>query len=251
MSVTDALASPQHRVRQTHPVRRRHPHRRHGGAAGPALLHRPGTSGFGDQSLADIQKGQNLGSFTLGPGGGEPAGAVQRRGDARLAAASGARPPRSTRSSTDRASRSRSPSRPASRSWNRASPNTLANAMSKDDQGGGTSAGAAAVGRLDSCRCRARPVPPSRHRSSGFLGFTNNARRRRLRLRRLADPRRDLLVPAAPCGDGDLFGGNEPARTWYNAIKPIVDNFPPPALPPVDQKYARGSPNGRFPMSPG
>ena len=45
----------------------------------------------------------------------------------------------------------------------------------------------------------------------------------------------------------DLYGGNEPARTWYNAMGPIASNFGPITLPPLDQKYVRGSAGDQVP----
>ncbi len=45
----------------------------------------PNTSGFDERSMADFQKEQNLGSFTLGPHLDQPARTLQRRGHSRLA----------------------------------------------------------------------------------------------------------------------------------------------------------------------
>ncbi len=51
-----------------------------------------------------------------------------------------------------------------------------------------------------------------------------------------------------PASDANgLFGGNEPARSWFQAVKEASVNYPPPALPPVDEKYVRGAENAQVP----
>lgn len=60
-----------------------------------------------------------------------------------------------------------------------------------------------------------------------------------------------MLVPLRQCGDGDLFGGNEPARTWFTAMKPIANNFGPVALPPTDPRYVDGGPGSQVPSVSG
>ena len=124
--------------------------------------------------------------------------------------------------------------------------NTLANALSKDDQGGGTSAGAAqSVGW--SYPVSGKTGTTESHRPSGFLGFTNSLAGAAYVYGDSPTPGEVCSFPLRSCGDGDLFGGNEPARTWYNAIRPVVGNFPAPELPPIDQKYARGSSDAQVP----
>jgi membrane peptidoglycan carboxypeptidase len=49
------------------------------------------------------------------------------------------------------------------------------------------------------------------------------------------------------CGNGDLYGGNEPARTWFEAMKPIANDFGEIHLPPTDPIYVDGAPGGRVP----
>jgi membrane peptidoglycan carboxypeptidase len=57
--------------------------------------------------------------------------------------------------------------------------------------------------------------------------------------------------PLRHCGEGDLYGGNEPARTWFTAMKPIATSFGPVQLPPTDPRYVDGSPAGRVPSVTG
>jgi membrane peptidoglycan carboxypeptidase len=48
-----------------------------------------------------------------------------------------------------------------------------------------------------------------------------------------------------------LYGGNEPARTWFTAMKPIATSFGPVQLPPTDPRYVDGSPASRVPSVTG
>ena len=57
--------------------------------------------------------------------------------------------------------------------------------------------------------------------------------------------------PLRQCGSGNLFGGNEPARTWFTAMKPIANNFGDVALPPTDPRYVDGAPGSRVPSVSG
>ena len=77
------------------------------------------------------------------------------------------------------------------------------------------------------------------HMSSAFLGFTNNLAASVYVFGDSPTPGEICSSPLRPCGDGNLFGGNEPARTWFTAMNPIANNFGPTTLPPIDQRYAR------------
>ena len=205
----------------------------------------PGTSGFGDQSLADMIKGQNLGSFTLGPVAVNP---LELSNVAATLASSGKWcPPNPIDSIVDRQGKPVPLTQQACEQVVEPGlANTLANAMSKDDQGGGTAAGAASsVGW--SAPMSGKTGTTESHRSSGFVGFTNSLAGSAYVYGDSPTPGEVCSFPLRSCGDGDLFGGNEPARTWFNAITPILGNFPPPALPPIDQKYARGSSDAQVP----
>ncbi|MCX6489818.1 MAG: PASTA domain-containing protein, partial [Rhodococcus sp.] len=85
------------------------------------------------------------------------------------------------------------------------------------------------------------------NRSSGFLGFTNNYAAAVYTYGDSPTPSEICSFPLRPCGSGNLYGGNEPARTWFDAMSPIATNYGPVQLPPVDQKYVRGSANGQVP----
>ncbi|WP_067700990.1 penicillin-binding protein [Nocardia jejuensis] len=204
----------------------------------------PGTSGHGNQSLADMVKEQNLGSFTLGPVG------VNALELSNVAAtiASGGRwcPPTPIREVVDRSGKTVPLTQQACEQVVEPGlANTLANALSKDDVSGTAAAAAQSVGW---------PVPLSAktgttetHRSSAFLAFTNSLAGAAYIYGDSPTPGEICSFPLRNCGSGNLYGGNEPARTWLGAVKNVLGNFPPTNLPPLDDKYVRGSNNSQIP----
>ena len=205
----------------------------------------PGSSGRGDQSLADMIKDQNIGSFTLGPTALNP---LELANVAATLASSGKWcPPTPIDSIFDREGKPVPLTQQACEQVVEPGlANTLANALSKDDKGGGTAAGAAgSVGW--NAPMSGKTGTTESHRSSGFVGFTNSLAGAAYVYGDSPTPGEICSFPLRSCGDGNLFGGNEPARTWFSAIKPILGNFPPPVLPPVDPVYARGSRSAQIP----
>ncbi len=205
----------------------------------------PNTSGFDEQSMADFQKSQNLGSFTLGPTWVNP---LELSNVAATLASSGKWcPPTPIDGVFDREGKPVPVTQQACEQVVEPGlANTLANAMSKDDQAGGTSASAAgSVGW--SLPMSGKTGTTESHMSSGFLGYTNHYAAAVYTYGDSPTPGEICSFPLRPCGSGNLYGGNEPARTWYDAMDPISNNFGPVELPPVDQKYVRGSANGQVP----
>lgn len=204
-----------------------------------------GTSGQGDQSLSDMFKSQNLGSFTLGPTAVNPL----ELSNVAATIASGGKwcPPSPIDSITDRDGKAVPLTQTACEQVIEPGlAHTLANALAKDDQGVGTSAGAARSAGW-TFPVSAKTGTTESHRSSAFLGFTNSLAGSAYVYGDSSSPGEICTSPLRACGDGNLFGGNEPARTWYTAVKPVIGNFPPPGLPPVDDKYVRGSQNAQVP----
>ncbi|WP_308126503.1 penicillin-binding protein [Rhodococcoides corynebacterioides] len=206
----------------------------------------PGTAGQGtDQSLADYQKEANLGSFTLGPTYVNPL----ELSNVAATIASGGKwcPPNPIDSVFDRSGKQIPVTHQACEQVVEPGlADTLANAMSKDDQPGGTSASAAAsVGWT--LPMGGKTGTTESHRSSGFLGFTNRYAAAAYTYGDSPTPSEICSFPLRPCGSGNLFGGNEPARTWFDAMDPVATKFGDVALPPVDQKFVRGSANGQVP----
>nr|WP_206038049.1 penicillin-binding protein [Rhodococcus sp. HNM0569] len=205
----------------------------------------PNTSGFDNRSMADFQKDQNLGSFTLGPTWINP---LELSNVAATLASHGKWcPPTPIDSVFDREGKPVSITQQACEQVVEPGlADTLANAMSKDDQPGGTSAAAAgSVGW--SLPMSGKTGTTESHMSSGFLGFTNNLAAASYIFGDSPTPGEICSGPLRSCGDGNLYGGNEPAQTWYKAISPIVNDFGPTSLPPTDDKYVRGSQAGQVP----
>ncbi|WP_070379858.1 penicillin-binding protein [Rhodococcus sp. WMMA185] len=209
----------------------------------------PNTSGFDDRSMADFQKEQNLGSFTLGPTWINP---LELSNVAATLASHGMWcPPTPIDSVFDRNGNPVSLKEQACEQVVEPGlADTLANAMSKDDAPGGTSASAA--------RSAGWTLPMSgktgtteSNMSSGFLGFTNNFAAAAYVFGDSPTPGRICSFPLRPCSGGNLYGGNEPAQTWFAALNPVADKFGPTTLPPLDQKYVRGSQNGQVPSVAG
>ncbi len=87
------------------------------------------------------------------------------------------------------------------------------------------------------------------HKSSAFLGFTNNLAAA-VYIFGDSPPTPGEICSSPlrpPCYSGNLYGGTEPARSWFAAMNPVANNFGPTSLPPIDEKYARGSQNGQVP----
>jgi membrane peptidoglycan carboxypeptidase len=85
------------------------------------------------------------------------------------------------------------------------------------------------------------------HRSSGFVGFTNEYAAANYIFDDTGAPSGICSFPLRRCGRGDLYGGSEPARTWFEAMKPIATAFGEVHLPPTDARYVDGASGGRVP----
>ncbi|MBV9089598.1 MAG: transglycosylase/D,D-transpeptidase PonA2 [Mycobacteriaceae bacterium] len=209
----------------------------------------PGTARVYDrsanESLADLIKQQNMGSFTLGP---FQLNALELSNVAATLASGGVWcPPTPIDKILDRKG---NPVSVTTEACDQAVPeglaNTLANALSKDDQGAGTAAGSAAsVGwKLP---LSSKTGTTESHRSSGFVAFTNNYAAANYIFDDTGAPTGICSFPLRRCASGDLFGGNEPARTWFEAMNPIATQFGDVRLPPTDSRYVDGAPGGRVP----
>ena len=203
----------------------------------------------GNESLADLIKKQNMGSFTLGP---FQLNALELSNVAATLASGGMWcPPSPIDKIYDRKGNEVSVTTEA---CEQAVPeglaNTLANAMSKDDQGAGTAAASAgSVGW--SLPMSGKTGTTESHRSSGFVGFTNNYAAAVYIFDDSSTPSGICSFPLRKCYSGDLYGGNEPARTWFEAMKPIATDFGEVKLPPTDPRYVDGAPGGRVPIVSG
>jgi membrane peptidoglycan carboxypeptidase len=202
-----------------------------------------------NESLADFVKRQNLGSFTLGP---IEVNALELSNVAATLASGGTWcPPNPIDKVIDRTGKDVSVT---TETCEQVVPeglaNTLANAMSKDDQGAGTAAGSAGSVGWD-LPMSGKTGTTEAHRSSGFVGFTNHYAAANYIYDDSTTPGDLCSFPLRQCGSGNLFGGNEPARTWFTAMKPIANNYGPVALPPTDPRYVDGAPGSKVPSVSG
>ena len=196
-----------------------------------------------NESLADFVKRQNLGSFTLGPIEVNP---LELSNVAATLASGGTWcPPNPIDKVFDRNGKEVSVT---TETCEQVVPeglaNTLANAMSKDDTGAGTAAGAAGSAGWN-LPMSGKTGTTEAHRSSGFLGFTSAFAAANYIYDDSTTPSELCSFPLRQCGSGNLFGGNEPARTWFTAMKPITPDDV--VLPPTDPRYVDGAPGSKVP----
>ena len=202
-----------------------------------------------NESLADFIKRQNMGSFTLGPFELNP---LEFANVAATLASGGVWcPPNPIDKVFDRRGTEVSVT---TETCEQVVPeglaNTMANALSKDDQGAGTAAGSAGSVGWD-LPMSGKTGTTEAHRSSAFLGFTNTLAAANYIYDDSTEPGELCSFPLRQCGSGNLFGGNEPARTWFEAMKPIANNFGEVRLPPTDPRYVDGAPGSRVPSVSG
>ncbi|KWX23278.1 MULTISPECIES: transglycosylase/D,D-transpeptidase PonA2 [Mycolicibacterium] len=202
-----------------------------------------------NESLADFVKRQNIGSFTLGP---IEVNALELSNVAATLASGGTWcPPSPIAQVVDRNGNDVSVT---TETCEQAVPeglaNTLANALSKDDQSPGTAAAAAGSVGWD-LPMSGKTGTTESNRSSAFLGFTNQYAAANYIYDDSTEPSELCSFPLRQCGSGGLFGGNEPARTWFAAMKPIANSFGPVALPPTDPRYVDGGPGSQVPSVSG
>ncbi|QZT62451.1 transglycosylase/D,D-transpeptidase PonA2, partial [Mycolicibacterium austroafricanum] len=202
-----------------------------------------------NESLADFVKRQNLGSFTLGP---IEVNALELSNVAATLASGGMWcPPNPIAEVRDRYGE---PVSVTTETCEQVVPeglaNTLAVAMSKDDTGAGTAAGAAGSTGWN-LPMSGKTGTTEANRSSAFLGFTNHYAAASYIYDDSTAPTELCSFPLRQCGSGNLFGGNEPARTWFTAMKPIATAFGDVTLPPTDPRYVDGAPGSKVPSVAG
>lgn len=200
-----------------------------------------------NESLADFVKRQNIGSFTLGPI--EVNGLELSNVAATLASGGVWCPPNPIDKVFDRHGNEVAVT---TETCEEVVPeglaNTLANAMSKDDTGSGTAAGAAgSVGW--NLPMSGKTGTTESNRSAAFLGFTSDFAAANYIYDDSTSPSELCSFPLRQCGSGNLFGGNEPARTWFTAMKPITPDTV--VLPPTSPRYVDGGPGSRVPSVAG
>lgn len=208
----------------------------------------PGTARAYDpeknESLADFIKRQNIGSFTLGPFEVNPLELANVA--ATLSSGGMWCPPNPIDKVFDRRGDEVSIN---AESCEQVVPeglaNTLSVALSRDTVSG---TGAAAAGTVGwTLPMSGKTGTTEAHRSSGFLGYTNRYAAANYIYDDSPDPTELCSFPLRQCYDGNLFGGNEPAATWFAAMSPIAENYGDVTLPPTDPRYVDGAPGSRVP----
>ncbi|BBZ30676.1 transglycosylase [Mycolicibacterium madagascariense] len=200
-----------------------------------------------NESLADFVKRQNLGSFTLGPIEVNP---LELSNVAATLASGGTWcPPNPIDKIYDRNGKEVSVT---TETCEQVVPeglaNTMANALSKDDTGGGTSAGSAGAAGW-TLPVSGKTGTTEAHRSAGFLGFTSAYAAANYIFDDSSSPSDLCTSPLRQCSSGNLYGGNEPARTWYTAMKQFTPDDV--VLPPTDPRYVDGAPGSKVPSVAG
>ncbi len=199
-----------------------------------------------NESLADFVKRQNLGSFTLGP---IELNALELSNVAATLASGGVWcPPNPIAKVIDRTGKDVAVT---TETCEQVVPeglaNTLANAMSKDDVSGTAASSAGSAGW--DLPVSGKTGTTEAHRSAGFVGFTSALAAANYVYSDSTTPSDLCSFPLRQCGSGNLYGGNEPARTWFTAMKSITPRDV--KLPPTDPRYVDGSPGSKVPSVSG
>ena len=202
---------------------------------GSARAYDPNNNG----SLADYVKQQNMGSFTLGP---LELNALELSNVAATLASGGMWcPPNPIDKLIDRSGREvRLPQTKCEQVVPEGLANTLANALGKDHISGTAAGSAGSVGWT--LPMSGKTGTTESHRSSAFLGFTNQYAAANYIFDDTPSPSELCSWPLRRCSSGNLYGGNEPARTWFSAMQPIANDFGPVVMPPTDPRYVDGAP---------
>lgn len=119
--------------------------------------------------------------------------------------------------------------------------NGLAVGMSKDDQDRGTAAAAAKEFKW------ARPMlgktgTTEEYKSAAFIGATMDYAGSVQTFNDGTTPR-GICVNGGPprlCGEGDIYGGTVPAKTWFDTMTKVHEGLPNRDLPPVEERYRKG-----------
>ncbi|MCH9666338.1 MAG: transglycosylase/D,D-transpeptidase PonA2 [Actinomycetia bacterium] len=212
----------------------------------------PGTARAYDpdnnESLADYIKRQNLGSFTLGPF--EVNALELSNVGATLASGGMWCPPTPIDKVFDRHGGEVDLKTPeCEQVIPEGLANALANALGRDTTGGTATSAAGSVGW--NLPMSGKTGTTESHRSSGFLGFTNQYAAANYIFDDTPAPSGLCSYPLRKCGGGNLFGGNEPARTWFLAMEPVANDFGPVALPPTDPRFVDGDRGSEVPSVTG
>jgi membrane peptidoglycan carboxypeptidase len=193
----------------------------------------------GGRTIADAVKQEKRGSYTLGP---EPTSPLDLANVAATLMSGGKWcPPTPLDAVLDRnGAPVKVPEPPCEQAVPEGLANSLAVGLSKDDKPGGTAFAAAKAVNWT------RPMlgktgTTTANRSAGFVGATPQYAGAVLVW---PDGSRPSPIcdtdPPRLCGNGNIFGGKVPARTWFNAMVPMHEGLPVAPLPPTEPRYVTG-----------
>ena len=207
---------------------------------GTARSYDPGSN----ESLADFIKRQNIGSFTLGPFEVNP---LELANVAATLASGGMWCPASPidKIFDRRGAEVAVDSEPCEQVVPEGLANTLSDALGRDIINGTATPAATSAGWT--LPMAGKTGTTEAHRSSGFMGYTNRYAAVNYIYDDSPNPSELCSYPLRRCYDGDLFGGKEPAETWFAAMSPIAEDFGEVSRPPTDPRYADGAPGSRVP----
>jgi membrane peptidoglycan carboxypeptidase len=207
----------------------------------------PNTGRRTDRSIAEVTKAQKLASFTLGV---TPTSVLELANVGATLASSGTWcPPTPIESITDPNGQPVPVTEaPCNQAVDPGLANTLLTALSKDDQPGGTAAGAAASVGWNR-PLAAKTGTTQQHKSAAFVGIVPQLAGAVITFDNSDSPKPlcDGAGAPYPCREGNVFGGNTPARTWFGAMKPLLDPLPVEPLPPTDPRYTEGGAESTVP----
>ncbi|WP_438825434.1 transglycosylase domain-containing protein [Corynebacterium heidelbergense] len=198
---------------------------------------------FNDQySIADYVKTTKLGSFTLGPTAVDPLELANVA--ASLADHGRWCEPNPVLSVTGpEGNEEKIKRKPCEQVLAKPVADALANGLAGDATGTGTAAGAAGAEGWNG-PISAKTGTTETSFSSAFMGFTPRWAGATYIFNDGGTPSPLCSRPVRQCGNGDLFGGEEPARTFFAVSRDMAGKYGGGGLPPVDPKYLKG--NGRF-----
>src|SRR4051794_5838481 len=207
----------------------------------------PNTGRRTDRSIAEVTKAQKQASFTLGV---SPTSVLELSNvGATLASGGKWCSPSPIDSVTDANGQPvQVTEAPCDQAVEPGLANTLLTALSKDDQPGGTAAGAAAQAGWN------RPMAgktgtTQQHKSAAFIGIVPQMSGAVIAFDNSNSPRPlcDGAGAPFPCREGNIFGGKTPAQTWFGAMKPLLEGQPVQPLPPTDPRYTEGGAESKVP----
>lgn len=203
-----------------------------------------------DTSIADYVKEANLGSFVLGPTAVNP---LELSNVAASLADNGRWcEPKPVISVKDRNGENvKLKSTPCEQALKPEIANALANGMGGDVSGGTAANAAAASGWSGPISAKTGTTETSY--SAAFLGFTPGWAGSAYIFNDGGAAANLCTAPVRQCSDGNLYGGNEPAQTFFTASNQVIGNYGGPGLPGYDSTYNRGTnppPNAAAPASP-